>query len=370
MAELDIKNIDKAMATDSKGIDGMDWYTADSPAFDLSGFYWRTKGGAFRRLPDNEQELAFSPNVRELSWHTSGGMLRFKSDATEIRVKATVYHTSRMDHMTLDGSMGFDLYVGNGSTKVFSKNTRFANGVDEYCCTLFQTTEKMMREFTIHFPLYSGVKKFEAGLSAGSEVAAPTPWNDPCPVVVYGTSITQGGCASRPGMLHTNIMSRMLNRPFINLGFSGSGKGEPEMAEIMAGIKGPAMFVLAYDSNAGPERLEKTLEPFIRILRKKHPITPILTISAEPKSAEAYAPFSSDYASKKRPEFTRIHTENLAKFRAEGDNNIYFLDGMRLYGQDFAECTVDGGHATDLGFYRMAHTTGPIIDRILSKWWL
>lgn len=151
-----------------------------------------------------------------------------------------------------------------GSTKVFAKNTRFNNDADEYCCPVFKTTERMMREFTIHFPLYSGVKKFEMGLSAGSKVAAPTPWDDPRPVVVYGTSITQGGCASRPGMLHTNIMSRMLNRPFIN-------------------------------------------------------------------------------------------------------SNIYFLDGMRLYGQDFAECTVDGAHATDLGFYRMAHTTGPIIESILSK---
>lgn len=112
MAKLDIKKIDKAMATNSKGIDGMDWYTADSSAFELSGFYWRTKGGVFRRLPDNERTLSFSPNVRELSRHTSGGMLRFKSDATEISVKATVYHAARMDHMTLDGSMGFDLYVG------------------------------------------------------------------------------------------------------------------------------------------------------------------------------------------------------------------------------------------------------------------
>ncbi len=369
MAKLDIKKIDKAMATDSKGIDGMDWYTADSPAFELSGFYWRRKGGIFRRLPDNEQSLSFSPRVQELSWHTSGGMLRFKSDATEVRVKATVYHTSRLCHMTLVGSMGFDLYVGNGSMKVFAKSTRFENEVDEYCCTLFQTTEKMMREFTIHFPLYSGVKKFEVGLSAGSKVKEPTPWDDPRPVVVYGTSITQGGCASRPGMLHTNIMSRMLNRPFINLGFSGNGRGEPEMAEIIARIKYPAMFVLEYDDNARPERLEKTLEPFIRILRKKHSNTPILTISTEPKSAEAYEPFSSDYASKERPEYTRIHTENLKRFRSEGDNNIYFLDGMRLYGQDFAECTVDGAHATDLGFYRMAHTTGPIIDSILSKWW-
>lgn len=369
MAKQGIKKSGKTAAPGAAGSEGMDWYTADSPGFELGGFYWRAKGGIFRRLPDNDRKLAFSPDVRELSWHTSGGMLRFKSDAREIKVKATVYHASRMDHMTFDGSMGFDLYAGNGRMKVFAKNTRFGIVGDDYCCTLFQAAEKIMREFTIHFPLYSGVKKFEVGLSAGSKVKKPEPWDDPRPIVVYGTSITQGGCASRPGMLPTNIMSRMLNRPFINLGFSGSAKGEPEMAEIIAGIRNPAMFVLEYDDNAGPERLEKTLEPFIRILRKEHSRTPILTISAPPKSAEAYAPISSEFASRNRPELTRIHTQNLKKFRSEGDENIYFLDGMRLYGVDFSECTVDGTHATDLGFHRMAHAAGPVIGSILSKWW-
>jgi len=129
------------------------------------------------------------------------------------------------------------------------------------------------------------------------------------------------------------------------------------------------MYILDYDDNARPALLKETLAPFIRILRESHPDTPILALSTEPKSAEAFEPFDSAYASQERPLYNAIHQETDAAMRADGDDNIYYLDGRMLYGADFEECTVDGAHATDLGTWRIAHALKPLVERILDRWW-
>ena len=363
----DIGKLDRNLQAGAATLAGMDVYRVDDPPIRLTGLPWHKRGGAFCRLPE-EMDLDFSPDVKRLHRCTAGAAIRFRSNSSEIRLHAEV-DGCRMYHMSLVGSMGFDLYAGNGLTQVFAKSSYFHYDENEYTCTMFSSPNRIMRDFTIYFPLYSGVKTLEIGLDAGSVIEAPTPWKDPRPVVFYGTSITQGGCVSRPGMLYTNILSRLLGQPVYNFGFSGSGKGEPQTAGKLAEIADPAMYVLDYDDNARPELLEKTIRPYIRILRQSHPETPILALSTEPKSAEAFEPFDSDYASKERPLYNQIHQTVFDELRAAGDDNIYYLDGRMLYGADFDECTVDGAHATDLGSYRIAHALAPVIERILHRWW-
>ena len=358
----DIKKIDKAMGFREQSREGMDWYTVDDPGFVLDGLYWRKPGDPFRRIP---LDRSVSDGVDVLAGHTAGVMARFRTDASEIRVHAEFEECVRMDHMPCTGIMGFDLYEGSHSAKFYRKTTRFDSSCKAYTVTIFgPDAEKKLREFTLHFPLYAHPVAVEIGLSAGARVLSPSPWKDPRPVVVYGTSIQQGGCASRPGMCHTNIMSRMLDRPFVNLGFSGSGKGEPAMAEIMSEIADPAMFVLDYDANAGVEGLRKTLSGFIDILRSKHPETPILLVSHLPYATEFAVP---QEFTKWRFDLTSIHMEELRKRREAGDKNIHFLDGSTLYGPEPSECTVDGGHATDLGFFNVAHRMAPVIERLLTQ---
>ncbi len=364
--KLDITQIDRNMAVKIASHDGKDWYPPESSNFELTGFLWHKPGTQLRRLPLNTKELGIPEGVDWLAWETAGGMLRFRSDALEICVKAKVDHESRMDHMTFDGSMGFDLYVGTPGSKHFAKNTRFDQAVSEYNCCIFSTKIRAMREFTIHFPLYSGVIGVEFGFTEGAKFRKPTPWKDPRPVIVYGTSIQQGGCASRPGMCHTNILSRLLNRPFVNLAFSGSGKGEPEMAKILASIKDPAMYILDYDANAGTAGLRSTLANFCDILRKAHPETPILTVSRTQFSNEAPDLGNEPAYVDDRLSFTETHLANFKRMRAAGDRNIHFVDGTSLLGGDYTECTVDGCHCTDLGFYRIAHALAPEIERILG----
>ncbi len=362
MSDADIRKIDKEMDFAIRTADDMDWYSVDDEPFCLDGLHWRKKGEAFRRLPLTG---SIAPCIdATLSWHTAGAMLRFVTDAAEIRVKVKLHKNARMDHMASTGSMGFDLYCGKGSAKKFVGVTRFDRNQDEYLVTVFQLDERERkeREFTLHFPLYSGVAEFRIGLTSGAVVKAPSPWDDPRPVVVYGSSIQQGGCASRPGMCHTNIMSRMLNRPFINLGFSGNGKGEAAAAELLAAVEDPAMFILDYAANAQNDGLRNTLSRFIDILRRKHPDTPILMVSVTPWKTELEACECTPW----RMEQTMLFLDELRRRREAGDKNIHFLDGYGLFGADWSECTVDGVHATDFGFYMIARKMAPVISGILG----
>ena len=359
----DIRSFDKNMDFINRTEEGMDWYSADAPGIEFDGLYWHKPGSAFRRIP---ADASVSPGVDYLAFHTAGVMARFCTDAREIRIRASFPPDEcRMGHMTCTGVLGFDLYMGPPGAKTFVKTTRFNYSENQYNVTIFgPEKESAMREFTLHFPLYAHPDKVEIGLTQGAKLQKPAPWKDPRPVVVYGTSIQQGGCATRPGMSHTNIMSRMLNRPFLDLAFSGSGKGEPAIAEIIAGIENPAMLILDYDANAHADGLRNTLSNFIDILRKKHPLVPILLVSRLPFAEE----FKTKYQyTNERLELTLIHLEELKKRRESGDENIHFLDGMTLYGPEPWECTVDGVHATDLGFSRIAHNMAPVIENIITR---
>lgn len=362
MSGDNITKYDKALGFKEESLDGMDWYSVDAPGLELNGLNWYQPGGAFRRIP---LDSSVSEGVDYLSWHTAGVMLRFKTDSRQIHVNTKLAHINRMVHMTHIGIMGFDIYVGSGTSKIYAGSTSFDYTKDEYNVRVKAPyAESEMREYTIHFPLYSGVDFFRLGVEEGSVIEAPAPWEDPRPIVVYGTSIQQGGCASRPGMCHTNQLSRMLNRPFLNFGFSGSGKGEPEMARLLSEVKDPAMYILDYDANAGCNGLETTLTGFIDILRAGHPETPILLVSRLPFAGELWEPLAYN---EDRIRLTSIHLAELKRRRASGDRNIHFLDGTSLYGKDPGECTVDGCHATDFGFYEISKRMGPVIKQILLK---
>lgn len=359
--KLTLEKIDRNMGTGKKSTAELDWYSADDKNFVLDGLYFRQKGEPFRRIP---KDAFVSKGVNFLANHTAGAMLRFKSDTSEITINVKLDKGVPGDNMSAGGAKGFDLYIGSGTSKYFHRITRFPSAAKEYKAILFQDAGiKKMREFTIHFPLYSHPIELKIGLSKGAKVLPPSPWKNPRPVVVYGTSIQQGGCASRPGMAHTNIMSRMLNRPFINLGFSGSGRGEPEMARIIAQIKDPAMFILDYDANSGINGLPATLPGFVEILRKAHPQVPILLVSRLPYAREFGD--KPEY-SNERYIFTTTHLKVLDSQRKKGDKNIHFLDGSTLYGMDPTECTVDGAHASDLGFWQISKRMAPVIERILT----
>ena len=175
--------------------------------------------------------------------------------------------------------------------------------------------------------------------------------------MVYGTSITQGGCASHPGGAWTNILSRWHNCEFYNFGFSGNGRGEPAAAEILANIPDPRCYILDYEANAHNEGTRATLEKFLEILRSKHPEVPITVISKAPHARKMVA-FGADDDSDVFYEDSclsrQFQREVVEKLRNSGDKNIYFVNGIKLLGMDWDECMMDGVHFNDLGIYRFA----------------
>lgn len=269
-----------------------------------------------------------------------------------------------MNHMPSTGQCGFDCYVGPPGRQHYLSTTKYDHKQTSYEVQLFDLPGRELRNICLNFPLYQGVEEVLVGLESGAQVLPPPPYDSDGKVVVYGTSITQGGCAARPGMAYTNILSRRINLEFINLGFSGSGRGEPEVAQAIAAIRNPACFVLDYEGNCvDTPMLKRTFPEFIRILRSRHPDVPILAVSRIRFAAELANPTAAQTRLERR-EFQKQAVEEL---RRKGDTRIFFKDGTDMLGDRFDECTVDGVHPTDLGFLHMADALTPVLRDILQE---
>ncbi len=364
---MDISKFDKNMAIKKADKNGLVWHMPYEKPFKLAGFYWFDQDKVYRRLPV-KPAFPLPESVDELAWCTAGGQVKFRTDSGKITMKVKLRDDSGMDHMAQTGMSGFDLYVGKPGKETFYSVTRFQCGDTEFTYELFNCDVRKLRDFTINFPLYKGVNEVMIGLQADAKIEEPPPYRTEKPVVFYGTSITQGGCASRPGSCSTNILSRRLNMPFINLGFSGSGRGEPDVARNIALIEKPALLVLDYEANSlDYETFEKTLPEFISILRTAHKKVPMLVISKNRYGQEALDCGDKHAGKTIREKCKTMQRKLVKKLKKEGDKNIYFLDGSKLLGKDYWECTVDNCHPTDLGFFRMADGIEPVIKKILFK---
>ena len=278
-----------------------------------------------------------------------------------LAVRVKLRGKAGMDHMPSTGQCGVDCYLGEPGAMRYRSTTRMDLSKDGYEHTLCNDPGSGLRQVTLNMPLYQGVEEIEVGVNSGAQVLPPADYAMPGRVVVYGTSITQGGCAARPGMAYTNILSRRLNVEFINLGFSGSGKGEPEVANVIAQIRDPILYLLDYEANAGLDGIKATLARLIEILRTSHPATPIVVISRVLPSVDRF----QESARETRRQAVEFQKGVVDARRKAGDRHISFVNGGHLMGEDFEECTVDGAHPTDLGFYRMAEALEPVVRRNL-----
>jgi hypothetical protein len=338
------------------------WISPMQSPVQISGLPWIAEEKIYRRLPQNPQ-WPLPPAVDSLSNCTAGAQIRFATNSRRLSICVVLAAPASMYHMPATGQCGFDCYIGAPGQQRYFSTTRYDHNLTEYEAVMFESDNTDLKNITLNFPLYQGVEEVLIGIEPNAQLSAPPQYENGGSVVVYGTSITQGGCASRPGMAFTNILSRRINREFINLGFSGNGKGEPELAHIINEIPDVACYVLDYDANvASVEAMQQTLPEFIRILRKDHPKTPILVISRVPTASEFY----DKAAVEKRLGKAKVQRDAVALLQSQGDENISFLDGAELLGDDYLESTVDGSHPTDLGFWLMANSLEPIIKKLLE----
>lgn len=356
-----LSDFDENMAPLASSTTPLHWHEPDNEPFRLSGFPWYRQDRVYRRLPLADRE-DLPVAVDQLANHTAGGQVAFRSDSNQITIRVELAGAADMNHMPATGQCGFDLYIGSPYALVHQGTSVYDRLLTRYEALLFEHPESEMRDFTINFPLYQGVKRVQIGLVPEARLEPPEPWSEKERIVVYGTSVTQGGCASRPGMAYTNILSRALNCEVVNLGFSGSGKGEPAVIRAIASIPGPNLIVLDYEANTQGD-LAQTLPAAIDTLRSRHSDVPILVVSRTP-SAKDTANHDVLYARKANRD---MQAEVVATRRKRGDQHMHFLDGSTLFGPDSNECTVDGVHPNDLGFMQMARNLEPIFKVLLNR---
>lgn len=362
---IDIKKIDRNMDSVGVGEEKVSWHTPKKQPFQIVGFPWFQNEGLFRRLPKKTQEN-IPPSVDFLANSTAGGQIRFRTDSQRLVLRVKKHGSFNMVHMANTGQGGFDCYIGEPGNAKFCSVTKYDSKLTDYEIELFKHAVSDVRMITLNFPLYNDASQMEVdvGLTSGAKIEAPSPYDNDGRIVVYGTSITQGGCASRPGMCFSNILSRRINMEFVNLGFSGSGRGEPEVAKLVATVGRPAIFILDFEGNCNdPELLSKRFPVFVEILRTVHPSVPILAVSKIRLALTFYDPIESAKVDRCRS----IQCDEVKRRTLAGDRNIYFANGYEFLGRDFDECTVDGVHPTDLGFLRISDALEPHLREILSK---
>ena len=335
------------------------WHSADS--LPLLGTMAPDATKAYSRLPDS-LETTIRKEVWDLGKNSAGLAIRFQSDASTLGFKWKALNKFNMNHMTPTGIRGMDLYALDEDGKTWETVTSVRPLLNSHTTETVAMTdmEPRMREYMLYLPLYDGVDSIFIGVDSTATLLAPSV-NLPIrkkPIVMYGTSILQGGCATRPGMVHTSILGRMLNREVINLGFSGNAKLDEEIARLIA-QSDPSVIVLDMLPNCTKELLEEKLVPFYRIVRDAHPGIPILMIESPIFPIMKWNTETKVTITEKNETLKRIY-KNLA----ENDAELYYFEGEKVI-QD-REGTVDNYHLTDLGFKEFAHNLYPVLQSLIK----
>ena len=355
-----IEALDKnfVVATEIKEPD-IRFYSAKDKPFAIYGLYNCLEEPVFKRMPTEIAEKVNS-GVATLHLHTSGGRLRFATDSRYVAINAKMPSFSRAPHNALTGTSSFDLYIDdpNGAPSRFFKPFIPPYDMKDGYESLVDLKTNKMRYITINFPSYAQVSELYIGLQKNAELSEGLKYRDIKPIVYYGSSITQGACTLRPGNIYQNIICRRNNIDYVNLGFSGSAKAEDIMVDYLRELD-MSIFVLDYDHNApNPEHLKNTHRRLYERFREVKPNVPFVMIS----KADVYKNYEDALLRRDVIMATYLYA------RSAGDQNVYFVDGMRIYPDaQYESCTVDHVHPTDLGMSFMADAIGTELNRILTR---
>lgn len=357
-AKPDIAKLDPAMGVNKAAAVELDWHDVTA---------WGVEG---RILPDQERKRWFdrlpasaegkvTSAVWSLSRDSAGMMVRFKTDATSIHVHYKLMKEKLgLAHMPATGVSGVDLYARDSDGRwKWVQVTKPAT--QEVKAEIIKDLAPGYREYAAYLPLYNGVESLSIGVPKGAKFEGQSP--RPRPIVFYGTSITHGACASRPGMVHTGILGRRFDMPVVNLGFSGNGRMDAAVGEYLVQLDA-AVYVIDCLPNMQPAQVTEKCVPLVRQLRAAKPETPIVLVEDRR--------FTNDWITPLKRQF---HTDNHAALRAaydtlvkEGVKNLHYIEGDKLYGED-TEGATDASHASDLGFMRQADLFEPVLRRALGR---
>ena len=312
----------------------------------------------FVRFPEDINAPARKA-LKNLGQDAAGLYLQFRTDSPAIHVRWTSVKQLTMSHMASVGSRGLELYVRRDKDWSYVGSARPDLKNAETTRVLVKELDPGMKTFRLYLSLYDGISALEIGVEDAAAFEPEGAETRKAPVVMYGTSILQGGCVSRPGMAATNILGRWLDREVVNLGFNGNARLDIEIAELMARVENPAVFVLDNVPNDTPEMILEKMEPFVKTLRDAHPAVPIVFVGQ--------APYAQDAVSASSAERVRLKNEAqhtmYKRLKAAGYKKLYYVSGEKLIGTD-GEATVDYVHQTDLGAMRYAETLYPLLKKL------
>lgn len=334
----------------------MIWH--DPSGWGVEGKGWTQTGRFYDRFPAAAKGKV-PESVWDLSHHSAGLCVRFRTDSPSIHLRMDLLNAGlSMPHMPATGVSGFDLYARDSQGKWQWVHSAMPNA-QHVEGQLIGGLTPGLKEFVGYLPLYNGVEQLQIGVKAGARFEPIAP-NTQKQIVFYGTSICQGGCASRPGLAYTAIVGRMLARPVINLGFSGSGRMDSGVVDLLAELD-PAIYVIDCLPNMDAALVKERTEPLVRKLRAAHPTTPILLVEDRTFSQAPIVASLMKEQRERRAELAAAYRRLLAA----GLGHLHYLKGDRLLGSD-SEGTVDGSHPNDLGMMRYAEALRPTLARLLG----
>jgi hypothetical protein len=350
---MNIDKIDTNLAAEQVEEDGLVYRNALTAPFSVHGLMAPTEDAPFfHRIP---RELAeqVNPGVAHLYRNSAGGRVRFRTDSSRIAVRVKVLEFSSNPKFSVLFTAGMDLYLDGQFKKILPPPVDLQ---DSYTA-IVEFGQKQMHDVLIHFPAYGSVIDLEVGLDADARLEESTPYGITTPVVFYGSSITHGAAAGRPGNAYPSFISQKYNLDYVNLGFAGKALGETVMANYIASLDMCA-FVCDFDHNANTvERLLTAHYRLYEIVRRSHPDIPYIIVTRPD-----YYPDEE-----KHSKLWAVIRDTYDRAIAAGDENVYFVDGRHLFdGEFYDSCTSDGIHPNDLGFYRMAEKIGPVVAKDLG----
>jgi len=338
--------------------DKTSWHDVTQWGVEGRGWVDQPRKRWFDRFPA-EAEAKVTKAVWSLSRHSAGMMVLFKTDSTVISAKWKLLSPRLgMPHMPPSGVSGLDLYARDANQKWRWAAATKPNK-QQMQVILLSGIAPGLREYALYLPLYNGVDALEIGVANGAQFQGIAPRKQK-PLVFYGTSITHGACASRPGLAHPAILGRRLDRPVINIGFSGNGRMHAEVGALMAKVDA-AVYIIDCLPNMNAQTVSERAKPLVLQLRKARPSTPIVLVE-DRRFANAWLV----------PAKAKFHDANQAALRktyeqlqASGVKKLHYLRGDQLLGDD-AEGTTDASHPNDLGFFRQADAFEPVLRKALG----
>lgn len=348
--------LDEKTATEANGV-----MYYDIRPLGVEGKAFEDTKAPFDRLPGRAEGVVRAP-VWSLSRDSAGMAVRFVTDAPAIHARWSLTKASlAMPHMAATGVSGLDLYVRTDAGR-WHWLAVGKPAAQSTTATLVGNLPTGKREYLLYLPLYNGVSKVEVGVPKGHSLwqADARPVSRQKPIVFYGTSITHGACASRPGMCHPAILGRRFDRPVVNLGFSGNGTMDAEVGALVTEIDA-AVYVIDCLPNMDAKAVAAKAEPLVRQLRKARPNVPIVLVEDRTYADAFLLKAKADRSAASRAELKKAYD----KLVADGITGLHYLEGTKLLGED-GDDTVDSSHPTDLGFMRQADAMDAVLRPILK----